>query len=42
MLINIYLGTTGCKWTGDELQASEEFLDDVEYFFLGKSHFLNI
>ena len=23
MLINIYLGTKGWKWTGDELQASE-------------------
>ena len=26
MLINIYLGTRGWKWTGDELQASEDFL----------------
>ena len=26
MLINIYLGTMGWKWTGDELQASEDFL----------------
>ena len=33
MLINIYLGTMGWKWTGDELQASERFLDDIEYFF---------
>ena len=26
MLINIYLGTMGWKWTGDELQSSERFL----------------
>ena len=32
MLINIYLGTMGWKWTGDELQASD-FLDGIEYFF---------
>ena len=25
MLISIYLGTMGWKWTGDELQASELF-----------------
>ena len=40
MLINIYLGTMGWKWTGDELQASEDFL--IRIFFLGKSNFLNI
>ena len=34
MLINIYLGTIGWKWTGDELQASISY--DVEYFFLEK------
>ena len=26
MLISIFLGTMDCKWTGDELQASEHFL----------------
>ena len=26
MLINIYLGTKGWKWTGNELQASDIFL----------------
>ena len=26
MLISIYLGTIGWKWTGDELQASKVFL----------------
>ena len=41
MLINIYLGTMGCKWTGDELQASE-YLLMTSNIFLGKSHFLNI
>ena len=39
MLINIYLGTMGWKWTGDELQASEDFLMTSN---IGKSHFLNI
>ena len=41
MLINIYLGTRGWKWTGDELQASEDFLM-ASNIFLGKSDFLNI
>ena len=41
MLINIYLGTMGWKWTGDELQASEDFLTTSNIFW-GKSHFLNI
>ena len=29
MLINIYLGTMGWKWTGDDLQASEDFLINI-------------
>ena len=33
MLISIYLGTMGWKVTGNELQASETFLDDVDHFF---------
>ena len=33
MLINIYLGTIGWKWTGDELQASEHFLMTSYIFF---------
>ena len=33
MLINIYLGTIGWKWTVDEIQASEGFLMTFEYFF---------
>ena len=33
MLISIYLRTMGWKWTGDELQASDTFLVDVDYFF---------
>ena len=41
MLINIYLGTRGWKWTGDELQASEDFLI-TSNIFLRKSDFLNI
>ena len=41
MLINIYLGTIGWKWTGDEFQASEHFLM-TSYIFLGKICFLNI
>ena len=41
MLINIYLGTIGWKWTGDELQASEHFLMTSNIFFR-KSNFLNI
>ena len=32
MLIIIYLGTMGWKVTGDELQAFETFLDDVDHF----------
>ena len=39
MLINIYLGTMGCKWTGDELQASEDFLMTSNIFFRKKSFF---
>ena len=35
MLINIYLGTRGWKWTGDDLQASEDFLM-TSNIFLGK------
>ena len=41
MLINIYLGTRGWKWTGDDLQALEDFLM-TSNIFLGKSNFLNI
>ena len=41
MLINIYLGTMGWKWTGDELQAAEDFLM-TSNIFSGKSNFLNI
>ena len=37
MLINIYLGTMGCKWTGDELQASEYLLMTSNIFFRKKS-----
>ena len=34
MLNNIYLGTKGWKWTGDdELQASEDFLMPSNIFF---------
>ena len=36
MLINIYLGTIGWKWTGDELQASEHFLMTSNIFFFEK------
>ena len=41
MLINIYLGTKGWKWTGDELQASEHFLM-TSIIFSGKTNFSNI
>ena len=33
MLISIYLGTMGWKVTGDELQASKLFLNDIDHFF---------
>ena len=36
MLINIYLGTMGWKWTGDDLQASEDFLMTSNIFFRKK------
>ena len=36
MLINIYLGTMGWKWTGDDLQASEDFLMTSNNFFRKK------
>ena len=36
MLINIYLGNMGRKWTGDELQASEDFLMASNIFFRKK------
>ena len=32
MLINIYLGTTGWKWSGDEFHASEHFLMTSNFF----------
>ena len=40
MLIIIYLGTIGWKWTGDELQASERFLM-TSIIFSGKLIFLH-
>ena len=33
MPISIYLGTMCWKGTGNELQASKLFLDDVDHFF---------
>ena len=36
MLINIYLGTRGWKWTGDDLQASEDFL--ISNFFFRNNY----
>ena len=41
MLISIFLGTMGWKWTGDELQASELFLM-TSIIFSGKTIFFNI
>ena len=38
MLIIIYLGTIGWKWTGDELQASEHFLM-TSIIFSGTTNF---
>ena len=38
MLINIYIGTKGWKWTGDELQASELFLM-TSIILSGKTNF---
>ena len=39
MLISIYLGTMGCKWTGDELQASELFLMTSIIFSVKTNYF---
>ena len=42
MLINIYLGNMGWKWTGDELQASEYFLTTSNILVKGVKHISTI